>query len=223
MDISENLIGKLGTFYKSVKASRGNHILLQTELVKIQSGHYQSIIQPCRIAYKNNKSEYLTLKSKLPAITFSGTFDGSHSEKNLVIYNELIVIDIDKLPEIEITEIKSKLESDQYVVACWVSPSGHGLKILFQIKGGYLLHKFNFDSILRYLYYTYKISADTSGSDHCRLCYVSDDPKLIYNGAAKIFYLAEERWRLELIDKALEEKLLLYGDKNMRLSDSFTR
>ncbi len=164
--------------YPSATAFAGEDVLLSEELVKIKSGYYSLVVNPCREAFRRNKDEYAKLKSKLPAITFCGLFKGSHKKENLIFYNNLVIVDIDHIPIEQIEDIKEKLFLDKYIFACWLSPSGIGLKALVCVESNPIMHKFCFDRILDYLLANYEIQADVSGSDVCRLCFVSHDEKL---------------------------------------------
>ena len=73
-------------------------VKLLDELNNIKSDKYKSIIKECRIALHNNDKEgYSNLKSQLPCVTFGATFQGTHGIKNLLFYNHLLILDIDKI------------------------------------------------------------------------------------------------------------------------------
>lgn len=49
-------------------------------------------------------------------------------------YNNLMVIDIDKLDDEEMRRVRVCLEQDDYVAAFWISPSGNGWKGLVGLE-----------------------------------------------------------------------------------------
>lgn len=97
----------------------------------------------------------------------------------------MIVVDIDKLENIEL--VKSQLKSDCYVISVWTSSSGNGLKALFYVEyasqvkkvENWILHEYcAFPQIKNYLFTKYGIQVDRTGADITRLCFVSSDPDI---------------------------------------------
>lgn len=93
-----------------------------------------------------------------------------------------MIVDIDKLETIEL--IKSQLKSDRHVISVWTSPSGNGLKALFNVEYAnplndeeiWVLHEYcAFPQIENYLSTNYGIQVDRTGADITRLCFVSSD------------------------------------------------
>lgn len=128
---------------------------------------------------------YRANKEQLPAYIFTGIAYGKRYKFNLSGYTSLIVIDIDKLDDIQGT--KSQLRSDCHVISVWESPSGNGLKALFYIdymepvdsENIWVMHEHcAFPQIATYLYENYGIQADKTGADIVRLCYVSSDSNI---------------------------------------------
>ena len=61
-----------------------NDVFVFNELNRIKNGFYKTAIEVCRSYLDIDKiDEYKKNKSNLPAITFSGTFTGSHKKENL--------------------------------------------------------------------------------------------------------------------------------------------
>jgi hypothetical protein len=65
-------------------------------------------------------------KKKLPVILWAGEFE-SRRDDALTEHSTLIVLDFD---HIDVVDSKNVLSTDPYVFACWISPSGEGLKAL---------------------------------------------------------------------------------------------
>ena len=81
-----------------------------------------------------NKEYYDNYKKQLPAVTFSATFNHRRINDNIKTYNDLIVIDIDKLENEQILKTYQYLKNDIYVLAFWRSPSNKGFKGLVSIN-----------------------------------------------------------------------------------------
>jgi len=187
----------LVTKYAHVSSSQGVNVELYDELHKIGNAHYKALILPCRLAYNENPTLYSKLKLTLPSITFCGTFNGRHRAEDLAEYNNIMLVDIDKISSDEIIKIKEKALNDPYIFACWLSPSGHGLKTLIRIDSTPTMHKFYFSQVEDYLFSNYGIQADLSGSDICRLCFISYDENIIIKADSKTFPIHEESWLLD--------------------------
>jgi hypothetical protein len=162
----------------------------------IQSGKYKSQVTELRNNLeKGNLDFYNEYKKRLPAVTFSGTFNLSRTKQNLNHYNSLIVLDIDKLSIDQIEICYKQLVEDQFVFSFWRSPSNKGFKGLVQIE--YLdipdeidldsRHKSAFKKLSTYFQNKYSIELDKSGNDISRLCFLSYDKNLILKEENKTF------------------------------------
>lgn len=178
------------TTFDTVFSKTGNEESIVSVLNQIKNGQWRAVITRCREELAvGNVAEYKKVKSMLSATTFCGTFIGGHRAENLVAYNKLLVLDLDRIPTNEIAEIRQTLSADAYIYSLWLSPSGLGLKGLVRIDSPVEFHKFAFDQIANYFLLKYNIDLDRSGSDICRLCYVSWDPDLYLNEQASVFAL----------------------------------
>ncbi len=157
------------------------------ELNDIGNGKYFKEITICRDLYTKDKTSYSKAKLGLPALTFSGNFNGAHKKENLIDYSHFIIIDIDNLDPETIKSKKYLLFKNDFVSSIWLSPSGYGLKALINVASSPEMHKYAFDSIAKYLYLNFDIQADKSGSDICRLCFVSYDPDILMKEASSPF------------------------------------
>jgi len=146
-----------------------------------------------------NIENYNIHKKKLPAVTFCGTFDGKRRKDSIKEYNELIVIDIDKLDKEGLNRTKSLLNDENYVFSYWESPSQKGIKGLVAIKYNIenkeydidFRHKYAFEQLVEYFKSKYNISLDESGSDTTRLCFLSHDPGLVLKKSFELFEIDE--------------------------------
>ena len=136
---------------------------------------------------KLDKKEKDIEKGKLSAVTFGGQFT-QRSKTGLKEHSGLLILDFDKLDTFdEVVELKTKLSNSNYVFACWVSPSGNGLKCLVKIpkvKDNDLYANY-YDAVYEHFIWvneTYgKEIIDKSGKDISRLCFESYDPDIYVN------------------------------------------
>lgn len=130
----------------------------------------------------NNPVPDKDAKKELPVVCFSGTFE-SRRDDSLVSHNGLIVLDFD---HIDIDDSRSVLGTDKYIYACWVSPSGDGLKALVKISTP-SKHREHFKAIQLYMERTYGLDVDPSGKNESRACFESYDPDILINTNCKVF------------------------------------
>lgn len=145
-------------------------------LKAISEGRWQADIQNLRLLMKET-DRYAESKRALPSVTFSGTFS-KRGMDTLVSYTHLMVIDIDKLNELQIAHYKKVFKDDPYIHACFVSPSGFGLKVLIFTLAEAEHHLHAFLALEEYFKNTYAVDIDKSGKDVSRLCYISWDPDI---------------------------------------------
>ena len=175
------------TIFKNIKDIQSpHHITIRTALARIKSGKSKSLIERVRgvhsVDENNNPVPDKEAKKDLPVVCFSGQFD-SRRDDALVSHNGLIVLDFD---HIDVDVSKSILATDDYVYACWVSPSGDGLKALVKISTP-SKHREHFKAIQLYMDRTYGLEVDPSGKNESRACFESYDPDIIINDNCKTF------------------------------------
>lgn len=134
-------------------------------------------------------------KKKLPAILISGIIKGprkSAAEEGRLDHSGLLQCDFDgkenpgKTPE----QIRKILESDKFVVALFISPSGNGVKAIVRISKDCSKHRSVFRAVKRH-FEKKGIVMDQSTSDPGRLCFVSYDPEAWIRNA-EVFELPPE-------------------------------
>ena len=146
----------------------------------IQTGKWANEIKSLRTATGDEADK---LKRKLPAILWSGTFRRRKND-GLLKYSGLICADIDKIPD-RVVELQEIARHDPYVVGAFVSPSGTGLKIVFQVPADANRHVQNFVAIRAHAAAYYKAKVDEAAKNIARLCFVSHDPNAFYNASSK--------------------------------------
>jgi hypothetical protein len=145
------------------------------------------------------------IKSNLPAVTFCATFDGRRLSNAYSQYNNLLIIDIDKLDTTEMDRVEECLAKEQYVMAFWKSPSGNGWKGIVPLQYPEEAmnleinerHRVAFVFVEEYFRTRYQIELDSSGKDITRLCFFSWDPNLT---------IKNEVYHIPVIIKPKEEK-----------------
>ena len=164
-------------------------------LEQIRSGKYKSRILALREMLRQGKTdEYNDAKRSLPAFTPSGLFEGGRKLEFLKEYSGLIILDIDKLTQDQLIATRSRVEEIPNTHACFISPSGNGLKILVKVFSRPVYHKMVFNQVksfyeeqLRNKDQDSTVQIDPSGKDITRLCFVSWDEMLYLNPSAEIF------------------------------------
>lgn len=186
------------SFYMNVKAPKKMDMSIGRVLNGIRNCAYDEAINKARKCLTNgDKAGYDFLKNQLPAVTFCGTFKSGHKANECTHYNELMVIDIDKLDDWEMERVKSVLYEEDLIAAYWKSPSGKGFKGLVHLDYSPEVmersimdrHKIAFRQLFTFLLANYNIELDKSGSDVCRLCYMSADEHLVIKEESKPFFV----------------------------------
>lgn len=138
--------------------------------------------------------ETKAVKLTLPNFTFSGTFtkrayeDGQ--ESNLVNYSGIVLLDFDKVSNME--QLKKELCSDPFTAICFKSVSGLGYKVLVQTNNtDHKLHKNYVDELINY--YSKYAPLDDSGSRIAQGTYESYDPEIYVNPTFEIWTVKAEQ------------------------------
>ena len=164
------------------------HKTIQTILEEIKIGKYKPGIIYLRKSLAEKKEEaYNKAKKSLPAFTPSGKFVGGRKLEFLTEYSKFIILDIDKLSTNDLQKSKSIAAQSEFTYACFISPSGNGLKILVKIETPKTEHKETFLKVQAHYETILKLEIDKSGKDLTRLCFYSWDENLYLNENASVF------------------------------------
>ena len=182
------------SIFSSVYDRKAKRYPLGSVLNSFATHRYAGIIRKARVYLHDGDSEmYKACKAMLPVVTFCGVFEGGHSKAHLVQYNNIVVIDIDHLDDASLPTVVRQLQQDEYIFACWLSPSGKGLKALVHISkesDGQQIdnhHLRAFRQLTAHFKTMYGIDIDQSGSDYSRLCYACWDENLTIKDTARVF------------------------------------
>lgn len=136
---------------------QGNSLKLITEQIR-QSG---------------TKEERTKLKkSKLPYVTFAGTFTYRNNE-SLISRSGFIVLDIDHVPG-NMEETKTAILSEITPVLLFKSPSGDGLKVVCSIDIG-TKHSVYYTALKTFFHQHFSLTIDPTGKDIARACFLCHD------------------------------------------------
>ena len=150
-------------------------------LHQIKSEDLKFKIEKLRLTRANPEKELL--KKQLPCITVSGIFKNGHATKDLIKHSGLIQIDFDSVLNVE--DLKEKICLDNYTYACFISPSGTGIKAIVKILPEF--HLESFEALTKYYAVKYGATMDAKCKDVGRLMYLSYDKNLFINENAMVF------------------------------------
>ncbi len=169
------------------------HKTIATILEEIKTGKYKHAIVYLRKSLSEKKEEaYNKAKKSLTAFTPSGKFIGGRKLEFLTEYSKFIILDIDKLNPADLQKSKSIAAQSEFTFACFISPSGNGLKILVKIDTPKTEHKETFLKVQAHYENILKLEIDKSGKDVTRLCFYSWDENLYLNENASTFVTSSE-------------------------------
>jgi hypothetical protein len=206
----------LGKNIKSLVSENVSETTLENlfEIIKHGSDGLKERVLGLRNLRLLDKNAYKELKTNLPYFFGSSFTDNKRELKNFIAIS-YFVMDIDGIEsESELHEIKGKIICQEEVLACFLSPGGKGIKVLFQFKkpitnaaaytNYYRSFVFNFAQKVGAANYVDKCTNDVS-----RVCFLSFDPAIYYNYHAlklEILNTYQQADVFNNINEALEEE-----------------
>lgn len=159
----------------------------------IQNGKYESDINSIRYAlHKGDKNIADEIKSGLIGFTASGTFGTSRTKANINTYSQIVCLDFDHIPFIELELLVPKINECEYTFASFISPSGEGLKVFIKVNSNAEQHTIAYNQIANFYKVLSGYDFDAKCKDVTRLCFVSYDPNTFLNETATVFEVTEE-------------------------------
>ena len=156
-------------------------------LDRIRNGSSKELVKAIR--KEKDKSKRNELKKGLPSILFSGTFN-KRSDVALQEHSGLICLDFDGYNKTDdLKADKKKFGKSKWVYACFVSPSGQGLKVIVKTTRDPEKHIGHFLALERHFKSPY---FDKTTKNLSRVCYESFDPLLIVNPESKVWEAVED-------------------------------
>jgi len=201
MQVLTDLLEKKVSYQENTWSEVSFDTTIESILSDIKSDKHKVQVENLRKQLENgNKDYYDNHKKKLPAVTFSATFEIKRTGENLKNYNPIIVIDIDKLDELQLKQTFEQLNNDEYVTTFWRSPSNNGFKGLISIDYQFdkseievdIIHKSAFNKLSIYFLEKYNIVLDKNGNDITRLCFLSYDNNLILKSETNKFTVIKD-------------------------------
>ena len=191
------------SFFKTIKSTSPQ---LQKDvgflLDRIREGKSKKQIEQLRFEPDIEKKK--ELKLLLPVVCFNGEFV-KRANNFFKKPSGLLILDFDHLPNS--TEFKQTLSQDNRIFACWISPSGDGVKALIRIP--LVANDEEFKAVFKQVVKIYP-SADQSGKDIARACFESYDPEIYVNINSEKF---------EYVPESIEVDLKIGVQTNIPLTD----
>lgn len=183
------------TIFQNILSKEPHYITVDDALLRIENGNSKALVEKIRNC--SDKESAAAMKMQLPSVCFSGKFGKNRTDQELIQHSGFIVLDFDDVENLR--ERQTEIISNEFIYACWVSPSGKGLKALIRIADGNK-HREHF-AALRDIF----PDADKSGANQSRVCYESFDDDIYTYQDAKIFTTIKESVRIEQKETTLDE------------------
>lgn len=177
------------TIFRNIKSKEPFYTTVDVALERIQKGNSKAAIEEIRATIDREKVQ--GLKAELPSVCFSGKFKKDRKDADLIEHSGFIILDFDHVQNMR--ERQEEIINHDFVYACWVSPSGDGLKALIRIADG-RKHREHFEA-LRDVF----PDADKSGANESRVCYESYDPHIYTYPDCEVFK------KVKTIEKVFEK------------------
>lgn len=153
-------------------------------------------------------------KLMMPGITASVLMDGQGKQvANILKPTYWLAVDIDKIPDEKMQEVIAKADKDPYVMARYVTASGHGLRILARYKpfdDPEVTAVELFDVVVRkamdYFSILLGVPADEKCCDITRMCGLAHDPTAYFCWNSKPFELESKDIKRLYFKKSMAEK-----------------
>lgn len=180
------------TIFKNIFSKEPYYVEVDKALERIVNGNSKELCEKIRTTLDKEKAQ--KLKANLPSVCFSGKFLKDRQDADLVEHSGFIVLDFDHIENLR--ERQEEIINKDFVYACWVSPSGNGLKALIRIADG-SKHREHFAALQDVFPYV-----DRSGVNPSRVCYESYDPEMYHYPDSEIFKKIKTTERIKIKEKA---------------------
>lgn len=165
------------TIFKNIYSKDPHYISISDALARIVNGKSRQRVEEIRGTIDKEKAG--KLKANLPSVCFSGKFGQDRTDEQILEHSGFIVLDFDKISDLR--DRQTEIISSEYVHACWISPSGNGLKALVKVSDG-KKHREHFQALQEVF-----PDVDKSGINPSRVCYESYDPDVYINDQSTVF------------------------------------
>lgn len=204
------------SFFWTIASSEGHQLINKDELVRIIK--FDEMTKNHTELYRKQVpiSKVLADNTKLmmPGITASALMDGQGKQvANILKPTYWLAVDIDKIPDEKMQEVIAKADKDPYVMARYVTASGHGLRILARYKpfdDPEVTAVELFDVVVRkamdYFSILLGVPADEKCCDITRMCGLAHDPTAYFCWNSKPFELESKDIKRLYFKKSMAEK-----------------
>lgn len=197
----------LVSYYPTKSKGKTADIEFNEFLAGVKAGRWDAQVQAARVHYPGE--EYNRAKLNVPSIAASGVFaegyyvndeqgqpvfddKGRHkfctgrTLNDLLAHSGIIYLDIDrkKNPDMDVRELRGRIQTDNYTYACHLSLSGDGLAVAFHVPTEDPYGSFR--ALADYYQKWFDVVVDVL-PDPTRLRFVSSDPELYLNEQADTF------------------------------------
>jgi hypothetical protein len=181
----------VATIFKNIFSKEPHFITIDSALDRIKKGTSDKTVNEIRNAIDKEKAN--KIKLNLPSVCFSGKFGKDRRDDQLIQHSGFLVLDFDDVDDIRSVQVD--IISEKFVYACWISPSGKGLKALIKIADG-SKHREHFQALQE----IFPI-VDKSGINVSRVCYESYDPNIYINTNAEVFKKVKKTEKITTYEK----------------------
>lgn len=204
------------SFFWTIASSEGHQLINKDELVRIIK--FDEMTKNHTELYRKqvpiSKALADNTKLMMPGITASALMDGQGKQvANILKPTYWLAVDIDKIPEEKMQEVIAKADKDPYVMARYVTASGHGLRILARYKpfdDPEVTAVELFDVVVRkamdYFSILLGVPADEKCCDITRMCGLAHDPTAYFCWNSKPFELESKDIKRLYFKKSMAEK-----------------
>ena len=214
--ISEEVEEVMPSFFWTIASSEGHQLINKDELVRIIK--FDEMTKNHTELYRKqvpiSKALADNTKLMMPGITASALMDGQGKQvANILKPTYWLAVDIDKIPDEKMQEVIAKADKDPYVMARYVTASGHGLRILARYKPfddpevtavelfGVVVRK-----AMDYFSILLGVPADEKCCDITRMCGLAHDPTAYFCWNSKPFELESKDIKRLYFKKSMAEK-----------------
>lgn len=213
---SEEVEEVLPSFFWTIASSEGHQLINKDELVRIIK--FDEMTKNHTELYRKqvpiSKALADNTKLMMPGITASALMDGQGKQvANILKPTYWLAVDIDKIPDEKMQEVIAKADKDPYVMARYVTASGHGLRILARYKAfddPEVTAVELFDVVVRkamdYFSILLGVPADEKCCDITRMCGLAHDPTAYFCWNSKPFELESKDIKRLYFKKSMAEK-----------------
>lgn len=206
----------LPSFFWTIASSEGHQLINKDELVRIIK--FDEMTKNHTELYRKqvpiSKALADNTKLMMPGITASALMDGQGKQvANIQKPTYWLAVDIDKIPDEKMQEVIAKADKDPYVMARYVTASGHGLRILARYKpfdDPEVTAVELFDVVVRkamdYFSILLGVPADEKCCDITRMCGLAHDPTAYFCWNSKPFELESKDIKRLYFKKSMAEK-----------------